>query len=169
MPDYYSASIHIGGHLNAAARTALAEAIEADEATQDYGGRTLTIEMALGAIDEAVDNGTSLDLYDDRTPGGEFHEIEATCAAFALPFLRQTEAKYGEDAECLYFDGAEEHATVTSQDGEGVATAREIRAAMATGTMDALLAMLDLTSAAIPPLTFAPGAAEAAPTAKRPD
>lgn len=164
MPDYYSASIDIGGHLNAAARTALAEAIEADGATSDYGDRALTAETALGRIDVAVDQGEPLSLCDDRRPAGEFYDVEAVCRAFALPFLRQTEAKYGEDAGCVYFDGTEEHFTVTTEDGEGVATASEIRAAMAAGTLEALLAMLEITVKAIPPLTFTPGAAETAAT-----
>ena len=102
MADHYPAEIHIGGPIPRAVLGELDKQIVATGTSlEGYGGRTVTDESTR----EALQEGRTIDLFDDRARYGRFDELEDFLVRRGIHFNLHCEAYSEYDGENVYFRG----------------------------------------------------------------
>jgi hypothetical protein len=137
MPDCMAAKIRFGGAMTRTALEAVLTALDLDG-------------VAVGAVDGArarVATHDVIDIEEDDRAWGTFPETEATLIEHGIPFERHSDAKYEHSATIRVFDGSTFRETECSSAFDPFATLAQIRAAIESMTISALiddLAFFDL-------------------------
>lgn len=140
MADRMSAWIEIGGPIRARQIDGLLEAIEQDGAREDWGGEPVTNLNPDGA--------STLKLFDEDAPWGQFQAVEAFCQRHGIAFERHCEGKYEFDSHTLLFRPGHEavYRPTIASTGEPVVLREEIvaaRAKLQSRDLDSALALLE--------------------------
>jgi hypothetical protein len=99
--EYANAAIMIGGKIKRSDVETLAQAIEEDCATIDWG-LSLTVDEAIAEIEDCAKGKRHLFLCKGEQPWGRFEAIEAVCAELELTHCMECEAG-GEWSPMLQF------------------------------------------------------------------
>lgn len=129
MPDCMATTLRFGGRITTNAFEAVLEALDEDG-------------VAIGDIEGAREDAARheiIEIQDAERPWGVFLATEATLEAHGIPYERHSEAKYEHAADLCVFNGTEKRDNACSAEFEPVASLREIREALATQTVSALV------------------------------
>ncbi len=152
MADRVSASIVIGGELDAPAFAELAELIAAERLAVEWDGDPFEPEHRV--------DGEPLRLFAHEVAGGRFEEIEDWCVMHRVPFVRWCggySGQWGPERVVAIGDGKEVSYAVTEDDE--VVISRSTIAAL--GSLDAIFAHFDAAEFVVPALVVADAAAAA--------
>ncbi|WP_210358977.1 hypothetical protein [Sphingomonas beigongshangi] len=143
MADRVSASIIIGGALDAPAYAQLAELIAAEGLAIEWDGDPFESEHRV--------DGEPLRLFAHEVAGGHFEEIEDWCVSHRIPFVRWCggySGQWGPERVVATGDGTAVSYAV-SEDDEVVISRSTIET---LGSLDAVLAHFDAAEFIVPPL-----------------
>jgi hypothetical protein len=143
MADRVSASITIGGTLDAAGFDDLAEIIASEGLAIEWDGEPFEPHHHVA--------GEPLKLFAHEVAGGSFDDLEAWCLAQQLPFVRWCggySGQWGPERVVAVGDGTAISYTAT-EDDEVVTGRAQIEA---LGSFEAVLAHFDAAEFSVPPL-----------------
>ena len=143
MADRVSASIIVGGTLNAADYAELAEVIADEGLSIEWDGERFEPEHRTV--------GEPLSLYALEVAWGRFENLEAWCVEKKVPFSRWSSAYGGEwGAERVVFPGDGEPVSYAADEHDYIVIGRGT--AEKLGSIKAILAYFDAADVAVPPL-----------------
>jgi hypothetical protein len=121
MSDCFPGGITIGGKVPAAlVEELLGVVASAGVSVGAYDGPAFACKTAADLRQVLDENGRLL-LASDRTPNGQFAEMEDFCVRHGIPFDRHSDARHGFKAEnVMYRPGMKRPAEVPSGDGGDV-------------------------------------------------
>jgi len=138
-----SASITLGGVLNASTYRALCDVIEKEGLSLEWDGERFEAHHRR--------DGEPLRLHAHDVSWGRFDMLEPLCAAWGLPFVRWSGSHPGQfGAERVVFTGTGMPRTFSADDDDVVVIVRETVETLAS--MAAVLAYFDAADFTVPPL-----------------
>jgi hypothetical protein len=143
MADRVSASITLGGTISPARYAELVERIDYEGLSTEWGGEPFASDQ--------LTPGEPLYLCAHEVPWGRFEQLEAWCAANAVPFARWAGGYPGQwTAERVVFTGQGEPRSYTADEDDRIYVDRFTVERL--GSLEALIAYFDAADAAVPPL-----------------
>jgi hypothetical protein len=120
MGEYFPADIAIGGVLTKHLCRDLIKVAIAQRAMPLGEDEEDNLEVLRQAINEAVQSGFSLELWDAQASYGMFDELEIFCRKHNLSYDRHSEAHFEYDAEVVWWRPgmAQARSATSTQDGE---------------------------------------------------
>ena len=142
MPDVYQTGLSFGGPISRSNFERILKALDADGVSQFEIDR-----IACAAEVRAV-----AQISEEERSWGEFEQTEFVLTDIGAIYSKTVEAKYEFDGMLHVFDGIKKREGLCNRGGEPVVTRAEVKAAIADGTVDTLVARLELLGLTVPPI-----------------
>jgi len=145
MADRVSASITLGGEIDAADYVELAKIIATERLSVDWDGEPFE-------PDHRTD-GEPLSLYAHEVVGGQFETLESWCVEKGVPFVRWCGGYIGAwGPQRVVFIGQGDPKEYAADDDDQIVIARETVREL--GSFEAILAHFDAADFKVPPLAI---------------